>query len=168
MREFQAARTSFSWRRQGDYWNGGGSSWIGLELGPNVHQNRFFTIMDNEEAWSKTCGDCWCRRQTSNHSTLLWDNTGWLPANSVDIRKYGRTSYMGQVQNGRLYLRYTVWEQLWENHSKVQLNCYKQKALPIYYCKKYSRSSVTPHKSWEKQIWKSQRCHSSFFIMHAL
>ena len=66
------------------------------------------------------------------------------------IKKYGSTSYVGidQVKNGRLYLRYG------SSSEKTTAMCDEtvtDKKPCLYYCKKKCpRSSVTPHKSWEK------------------
>ena len=67
---------------------------------------------------------------------------------------------MGQVQNGHLYLR--VWEQLCDNHSKVEQNTYKEPSL-FYYCKKCSRVLLT-HSKTVKNKHKNFDFVLSFFL----
>ena len=49
-----------------------------------------------------------------------------MQVNGKYIRKYGSAFYVGigQVKNGRLW-------QLWENHSKISQNSYRQKTFGI-------------------------------------
>ena len=99
-----------------------------------------------------------------HHTSLIgWHQLGVY--NELTLaRKYCSTFYvgMGQIQNGRLYLRY-IWDQLCDNHRKVSQNTYGQKSL-LYYCLKYPKSSAISHRSWEKQTFLF--CYPSFFFAH--
>ena len=144
----------------------------GLWFGPQWSTHSMFWLI-NLQHWSecdpKQRISPGCVRHSSAHSVSNWRKVfGGIhqrSTNSALISQVIRKCGMGQVQNGRLYLRY-------ESSSVITIaKCDETvtgKNPWLNYCKKSPRSFATPHKSWEKQTWKLWFCYPSlfFFITH--